>query len=395
MEFAKLLVTGSSPRGRGTRGSGRSRPDPSRFIPAWAGNTPPPPRASSAPPVHPRVGGEHASREHHGNRIHGSSPRGRGTRHAVAPLELNNRFIPAWAGNTRAATSGRIPAAVHPRVGGEHDPGARCPTFDAGSSPRGRGTRHGCRFRNTRFAVHPRVGGEHGDSGRTRDEIAGSSPRGRGTLADLNVGHELSRFIPAWAGNTSTSAAGFAPHAVHPRVGGEHHFALTARRPAVGSSPRGRGTPYDGHMENETPRFIPAWAGNTAHQPERIRLLPVHPRVGGEHSFWKHLIINNFQERRNLPASRWGRGSPAGFPAGYRKRYGCGRRGAGGAAALGTLPGLCLTSSRPGPRGRIRLRRSRGLRWRWVRRRRWRGCGRRCGGPPPPPSRCRRGRCRS
>ena len=55
-----------------------------RFIPAWAGNT------ATNLPVHRRYA------------LSGSSPRGRGTRTRARLMSrvFPNRFIPAWAGNT-------------------------------------------------------------------------------------------------------------------------------------------------------------------------------------------------------------------------------------------------------------------------------------------------------
>ncbi|MEN9874118.1 MAG: hypothetical protein RL186_1015, partial [Pseudomonadota bacterium] len=70
-------------------------------------------------PVHPRVGGEHATQININAAAHGSSPRGRGTHRRKAHLQAKRRFIPAWAGNTRGRVGGAARMAVHPRVGGE------------------------------------------------------------------------------------------------------------------------------------------------------------------------------------------------------------------------------------------------------------------------------------
>ena len=70
----------------------------------------------------------------------GSSPRGRGTRCTARDGRRFFRFIPAWAGNTIATARDKPPPSVHPRVGGEHMPGCVCSMLNLGSSPRGRGT---------------------------------------------------------------------------------------------------------------------------------------------------------------------------------------------------------------------------------------------------------------
>ena len=71
------------------------------------------------------------------------------------------------------------------------------------------------------------------------------------------------RFIPAWAGNTGGITLTSVAHAVHPRVGGEHHAAPGRDHVPHGSSPRGRGTLSRRQGPGPPCRFIPAWAGNT------------------------------------------------------------------------------------------------------------------------------------
>ena len=130
------------------------------------------------------------------------------------------RFIPAWAGNTRLTISMTGQTSVHPRVGGEHT------------------------WRSKHSTTFP-----------------GSSPRGRGTLVPVVYIFTLTRFIPAWAGNTSYQAASPCPHTVHPRVGGEHPEKFLILDLSAGSSPRGRGTPLGSAHIIPPSRFIPAWAG--------------------------------------------------------------------------------------------------------------------------------------
>ena len=112
---------------------------------------------------------------------------------------------------------------------------------------------------------------------------AGSSPRGRGTPL-LAVGHaHVDRFIPAWAGNTNIQHQLVTIVPVHPRVGGEHRMMPDSNISNTGSSPRGRGTLSFSSIAGPPRRFIPAWAGNTAARSDRAGRVPVHPRVGGEH----------------------------------------------------------------------------------------------------------------
>ena len=194
----------------------------------------------------------------------GSSPRGRGTRCPAPCRSACARFIPAWAGNTRRSRS---------RAGGD--------------------------------TVHPRVGGEHVKFVGLAALTFGSSPRGRGTPFDHQVAHRVLRFIPAWAGNThgEQRLAGRPP--VHPRVGGEHAVPPGHRAVDRGSSPRGRGTRGVGAAGDPGRRFIPAWAGNTPTAARWPALRPVHPRVGGEHVWITHSLIDGGG------SSPRGRGTPA------------------------------------------------------------------------------------
>ena len=192
---------GSSPRVRGTRmqslchrssdrfiparagntASRRQRRARARFIPARAGNTPDALGPSSLDPVHPRACGEHGSPRHAVTITHGSSPRVRGTR----------TVRQVWS--VRAGSS--------PRVRGTLQPTASSFAGASGSSPRVRGTRH---------------------AGVCSGLVVGSSPRVRGTRHSAATATCSTRFIPARAGNTSSSRRGRRHGPVHPRACGEH-----------------------------------------------------------------------------------------------------------------------------------------------------------------------------
>ncbi len=73
--------------------------------------------------------------------------------------------------------------------------------------------------------------------------------------------------------------------AVHPRVGGEHNLIDVGGAVKAGSSPRGRGTHLMGSHIPWVTRFIPAWAGNTRPVFTSRNPWAVHPRVGGEHGW--------------------------------------------------------------------------------------------------------------
>ena len=111
---------GSSPRLRGTREEGRVHADADRFIPAPAGNTAASLRFRPASTVHPRACGEHQQMNPLCIIITGSSPRLRGTLQARAGVQFPQRFIPAPAGNTGSRSSPYVYATVHPRACGEH-----------------------------------------------------------------------------------------------------------------------------------------------------------------------------------------------------------------------------------------------------------------------------------
>ncbi len=216
------LAVGSSPHARGTPVQQPVQGDLGRFIPACAGNTIGMPSTNWLVSVHPRMRGEHFPDESAPTHTYGSSPHARGTQWVDLIASTLRRFIPACAGNTgsRRVCAGSVP--VHPRMRGEHKSAARFSLSALGSSPHARGTR----FRD---------------------------PCG---LANV-------RFIPACAGNTSAAARSTPTAAVHPRMRGEHAFPSTSSAWANGSSPHARGTLGARLSSRNTPRFIPACAGNT------------------------------------------------------------------------------------------------------------------------------------
>ena len=296
-------IIGSSPLARGTlRHCPASQPC-SRFIPARAGNTTSWRGSPPGAPVHPRSRGEHVHTHASAYYVAGSSPLARGTRAADPAAHGAQRFIPARAGNTIAASAFMSLPAVHPRSRGEHGSSIAATRTSIGSSPLARGTRiQHCRdpdldrfiparAGNTRChrpaardpSVHPRSRGEHDQQVASAVDAAGSSPLARGTPAALPDPLDADRFIPARAGNTPTARASPTPSTVHPRSRGEHLPPGAVRRGPAGSSPLARGTHARDPDAGMRRRFISARAGNTRTTTSTSGSSTVHPRSRGEH----------------------------------------------------------------------------------------------------------------
>ena len=112
-------------------------------------------------------------------------------------------------------------------------------------------------------SVHPRLRGEHGTMRVVRSMPVGSSPLTRGTQRLVDDGRGRVRFIPAYAGNTAAFYRPFSDATVHPRLRGEHGRRNLMHSSRLGSSPLTRGTPPGVGPVPVRGRFIPAYAGNT------------------------------------------------------------------------------------------------------------------------------------
>ena len=134
-----------------------------------------------------------------------------------------------------------------------------------------------------RQTVHPRVRGDHAVLRRGRGYHYGSSPRSRGPHQRAPDLLDDARFIPAFAGTTRSGSAGRPGSSVHPRVRGDHDASATFWTVDNGSSPRSRGPQAQVSEGRSHRRFIPAFAGTTAHDARYPRRSAVHPRVRGDH----------------------------------------------------------------------------------------------------------------
>ncbi len=132
--------------------------------------------------------------------------------------------------------------------------------------------------------VHPRLRGEHPLAEHEDRRLYGSSPPARGTRTTPEPAYRQIRFIPACAGNTGVEVLRRRAGAVHPRLRGEHIPLLVITQFSSGSSPPARGTLGQAGFDAVVRRFIPACAGNTRSNWQKILVMPVHPRLRGEHA---------------------------------------------------------------------------------------------------------------
>ncbi len=152
--------TGSSPRVRGSRRAQRRHRHSWGFIPACAGEPSSNERRLSGREVHPRVCGGARPNRSRTNTAVGSSPRVRGspltTTVALPPLG----FIPACAGEPQWEGGVPVPGRVHPRVCGGADAVKTLDTVVVGSSPRVRGSLSRARQQVQRPGFIPACAGE-------------------------------------------------------------------------------------------------------------------------------------------------------------------------------------------------------------------------------------------
>ncbi len=273
------------------------------IIPAYAGSTLSVESARIAAKDHPRVCGEHLRASSTAFLALGSSPRMRGAQCSCDCGNVITGIIPAYAGSTSASRECRIALWDHPRVCGEHGDGFREACQVLGSSPRMRGARglRGLNYhvtgiipayagstcplrrRISRRRDHPRVCGEHLWAVAALALAVGSSPRMRGALRRGVKSFGRTGIIPAYAGSTLVMDGSANLRRDHPRVCGEHHAGAGASQPVTGSSPRMRGARQTGSVDVVPKGIIPAYAGSTTLQTLRLTFRWDHPRVCGEH----------------------------------------------------------------------------------------------------------------
>ena len=195
-------LSGLSPRVRGNPTPYARWPPPWRSIPACAGEPLPAVVTGLARPVYPRVCGGTAGLGAGLDRSTGLSPRVRGNPTGDCPQDMRPRSIPACAGEPLFVGQHVALAAVYPRV----------------------------------------CGGTVRTSWKT-DGGSGLSPRVRGNPLAAIWSPELTRSIPACAGEPRGSDDLVVPGGVYPRVCGGTPCLTWLRCGGGGLSPRVRGNP--------------------------------------------------------------------------------------------------------------------------------------------------------
>ena len=132
--------------------------------------------------------------------------------------------------------------------------------------------------------VHPRIRGEYAAVESRGSLDPGSPPHTRGIHDETTPHLTAVGFTPAYAGNTLLHRADLVCIWVHPRIRGEYRNAEEAMTRAKGSPPHTRGIQRREGRAPHTPRFTPAYAGNTLDQPSAVHHTRVHPRIRGEYS---------------------------------------------------------------------------------------------------------------
>ena len=215
--------------------------------------------------------------------MRGSSPHARGLRGLSEAVIPRDGIIPARAGFTPPAATGRGPFRDHPRTRGVYDDPGHAHAIWAGSSPHARGLPQGVRLPDRPERIiparagfthlskeisygardHPRTRGVYRPALRRKVMGGGSSPHTRGLQGPRQVVHDEGRIIPAHAGFTHVGGIPGVAMWDHPRTRGVYHSCGIPSSEIRGSSPHTRGLLTVATIFPCSPRIIPAHAGFT------------------------------------------------------------------------------------------------------------------------------------
>ena len=213
--------------------------------------------------------------------VWGLSPRVRGNHADIGQVELQAGSIPACAGEPCTAGGSPPPSPVYPRVCGGTVDGWRDRSTNEGLSPRVRGNRFDYPTMPIEERSIPACAGEPADAGIFADSekvyprvcggtvearkgvgnVHGLSPRVRGNRRLRNTSGAGKGSIPACAGEPSVHCTGVRRGQVYPRVCGGTAAALHRMNPIHGLSPRVRGNLPFPPQPKPSLWSIPACAG--------------------------------------------------------------------------------------------------------------------------------------
>ena len=150
-----------------------------RIIPALAGNTTDPGPPEPLSEDHPRSRGEYRYLQFLCILQSGSSPLSRGIQQRSEIRHTGGRIIPALAGNTGVCCRFRLPRGDHPRSRGEYRRGWRWRMLPCGSSPLSRGILSAGRIQCVQQRIIPALAGNTRSTARSR-RCGKDHPRSRG-----------------------------------------------------------------------------------------------------------------------------------------------------------------------------------------------------------------------
>ena len=294
-------MMGLSPRVRGNRCRIARPAEPTRSIPACAGEPRNAPESSRVRQVYPRVCGGTTLTMKVSRKRTGLSPRVRGNPGGRHTGRKYKRSIPACAGEPPKGLCPAKLSPVYPRVcgGTRARPADRKPQI--GLSPRVRGNPAGdeaddlcprsipaCagepRVVNSTVItgpVYPRVCGGTGPIAVSNTAYRGLSPRVRGNLGLAAQQAARNRSIPACAGEPRPNGLPPSSDGVYPRVCGGTTTSSPDGGADGGLSPRVRGNLNQVHGDLSDVGSIPACAGEPRRLPQRDDHDEVYPRVCG------------------------------------------------------------------------------------------------------------------
>jgi hypothetical protein len=235
---------------------------------------------------------------------YGTSPRVRVTVRPVVLRIIENRCIPAYAGNRPNRLKWPWLRAVHPGLRGKQVGGVRILDLHGGASPPTQetvlslafrrlprrcipayaGNRSRRPLRTVRRPVHPRIRGKQLLHRALGDVAAGASPPTWETGAEGRAHHLGQRCTPTNVGNRTASSAPASTQLAHLRLRGQQIREPDWESRVFGTSPHTRETGFLSGLGEEAERYIPAGAGNSDDLGTPRSAGLVHPRMCGKQS---------------------------------------------------------------------------------------------------------------